>query len=209
MSAPSHAEIKSACERLAAYDPILADAYKAVGVPDWRTAPATYATLARGVTFQLISLAAAEAIWQRMLEQFGDTLSAQDILNASETELRACGQSGPKIAHLRSIAEACASGQLDLNRLDQLDSRAAHRDLVSIRGIGPWTANLFLLTALGRLDVFPTGDVGIMEAHRRLAGQEKRHNSKSFAPIVKAWVPVQGVAAHLLWAWLHRDRSAP
>ncbi|MEO0549611.1 MAG: DNA-3-methyladenine glycosylase 2 family protein [Pseudomonadota bacterium] len=207
MTAPPAEKVKAACEALAVQDPILAKAYQAIGVPAWRDAPATYGTLARAVTFQLISTTAAEAIWQRLLQRFGDPVSADSILAASEADLRSCGQSGPKIAHLKSIAEACVSGKLDFDRLEALDSPAAALELISVRGIGPWTANLFLLTALGRLDVFPHGDVGIMEAHRRLSATENRHDTKTFEPLVRNWFPYQGVAAHLLWAWLHFDRS--
>ncbi|MDJ0920470.1 MAG: DNA-3-methyladenine glycosylase 2 family protein [Henriciella sp.] len=207
MTAPSQTDVRDACQRLAGLDPVLNTAYQRTGVPAWRSVPATYATLARAVTFQLISIAAAEAIWQRMIARFGHEITPEDVLAASDADLRACGQSGPKVAHLKSIADACVSEQLDFERLARLDSASASAELRAVKGIGPWTANLFVLTAMGRFDVFPTGDVGIMEAHRRISGDEKRHNSRSFAPIVRNWTPVQGVAAHLLWAWLHLDRA--
>ena len=83
----------------------------------------------------------------------------------------------------------------------------ARKELLAVKGIGPWTADLFLLYALGKMDAFPIGDVGLMEAHKRLSGAEERMTAKAFTAHAEIWQPYRGVAAHLLWGWLNAERS--
>ena len=206
--APSRAEIDAACQELSRQDPHLAKAYSDVGAPDWRATTVSYETLARAVTYQLISLQAAGAIWQRVCAQLEHDICPERVLSLDEDRLRACGLSRPKVGHVRSIAEAIQSGALCFNRLRHADISAARRELLAVRGIGPWTADLFLMNALGHMDAFPQGDVGIMESYRLLQGAETREPAKDFLKRAEAWRPYRGVAAHLLWAWLHQWRDA-
>ncbi len=207
MSAPTEASLRHACDALAARDEALARAYTGVGLPQWRSVPATYATLARAVTFQLISLQAAGAIWMRTQALFAGPIDAEAMLDMPEDDLRGAGNSRPKIGHMKSIALAVTSGKLNFQRLENTDADTARAELLAVKGIGPWTANLFLLTALGHMDAFPPGDVGIMEAHRDLIGAEKRLSSKDFSALAETWTPYRGVAAHLLWGWWHHVRQ--
>lgn len=211
MTAPSTRRLKAACERLAGIDPALAGAYDAIGVPAWRSGSPTYAMIGRMIAHQQISTKAAATIWGRVEALLGE-VTASALLAAQPDDLRACGLSRPKVAHLTSIAEAMQSGALDLARVCASDLDTARAELVGVRGIGPWTAELFLLYAVGTMDAFPTADVGLMEAHRQLSGHDVRMESRAFTAHAEAWRPHRGVAAHLLWGWLNaaRDReSAP
>lgn len=206
MSGPPRRQLKAACERLATTDKALARAYEAVGVPAWRANPPSYALLGRMISHQQISLSAAAAIWARVETHLGE-VTAQTMLAADPEAIRACGMSRPKVAHLFSIAEAMVTGELNLERVCAAPLDAARTELLTVRGIGPWTAELFLLYAVGAMDAFPTADVGLMEAHKRLGRYETRMDSRAFTAHAERWRPYRGVAAHLLWAWLHLDRA--
>jgi DNA-3-methyladenine glycosylase II len=191
---------------LAEADPALARAYEAIGVPDWRAGEPSYAMLGRMISHQQISLAAAAAIWSRVEAHLGE-VTAEAMLEADLEAIRACGMSRPKVAHLISIAEAMVSGQLSLARVCAAPLDQARRELVSVKGIGPWTAELFLLYSVGAMDAFPVADVGLMEAHKRLGGYETRMDTRAFTAHAEGWRPHRGVAAHLLWGWLQVDRA--
>ena len=209
MTRPSSEMLTKASEQLAARDAALARAYADYGVPDWRHAEPDYAVIARMIAFQQITTRAARTIWGRVEAHLGPVCT-QAVLSAAEDDLRACGLSRPKIRHLRSIAEAVEAGALDLERVHAADMAAARAELIAVKGIGPWTADLFLM-ACGRLDAFPAGDVGLMEAYRLLRSDEARFESKAFTAIAEDWRPYRGVAAHLLWGWINaeRDRTYP
>lgn len=206
--APSATTIQAACEALADRDAELARAFADVGAPDWRAAPAAYETLARAIAYQLISTKAAGKIWERVCTHLEDDIRPDRVLSTSEEALRACGLSGPKIKHMKTIADAVQSGELCFERLRQAGIGAARAELLSVPGIGPWTADLFLMNALGHVDAFPHGDVGVMEAHRLLLGVDVRDTAKEFLQRAEAWRPYRGVAAHLLWKWIHQWRDA-
>ena len=206
MTAPSQARLKAACETLARVDPALAIAYDVTGLPVWRAGDPTYAMLARMITHQQISLGAAAAIWARTEALLGE-VTPEAVLAADPDALRACGQSRPKVGHLTSIAQSLVTGMLSLPRVCAAPLDEARRELVAVKGIGPWTAELFLLYSTGAMDAFPVGDVGLMEAHRRLAAHETRMDIKAFTQHAEGWRPHRGVAAHLLWAWLHMHRG--
>lgn len=206
MTAPPRRKLKAACEYLAATDPALALAYETIGVPEWRAREPNYALLGNMISHQQISLSAAAAIWARVEAHLGD-VTEHTMLAADPEAIRLCGMSRPKVAHLLSIAEAMASGQLDLARVCAAPLDEGRAELLAVRGIGPWTAELVLLYSAGAMDAFPTGDVGLMEAHKRLGKYEIRMDSKSFTAHAERWRPSRGVATHLLWGWLHVDRA--
>lgn len=208
MSAPSKETLILACETLSERDVALAKAYALHGLPTWRTTPAKYHTLARTVTYQQISLSAAGAIWGRLVDHFGGVskLTPEAILAASEDEIRACGMSRPKVAHLKSIAEAMVSGALNLTRVRKAPLEDARRELTSVKGIGPWTAEIFLLYS-GVVDALPTADIGLMQAYKLLRGDAERLDAKAFTKSAENWRPYRGVAAHLLWAHIHAVKA--
>lgn len=206
MTAPPPAKIRTACETLAGLDPALAHAYEAIGVPAWRASEPTYALLAKTVVYQLVSTRAADAIWGRVAA-FLDEVTPERVLSCDQEQLRACGLSGPKLSHMNTIAAAMRDGTLDLARVEAADVDAARTELLAVKGIGPWTADLFLLYAVGKVDAFPHGDVGLMEAHKRLGGYDTRMTNKDFSAHAEGWRPHRGVAAHLLWGWLNAERA--
>lgn len=189
-------------------DPALAKAYALHGLPNWRTAAPAYSTLARTVAYQQISLAAAGAIWDRVLKLFGgaEDITPAAILDADEQQIIACGMSRPKTAHLRSIAKAICDGDLDLWRVVSSPTDDARQELLAVKGIGPWTAEIFLLYT-GTLDAFPVGDIGLMNAYKMLRGDEERLAAKTFTEVAENCRPYRGVAAHLLWAHFHAVRE--
>lgn len=205
MTKPTQAVLTEACEHLASRDAGLARAYEELGVPDWRYGAPDYAVIARMIAFQQITTKAAATIWGRVEDTIG-TVCTEAILGADEDTLRGCGLSRPKIRHLRSIAEAVETGALDLARVHTADMAEARKELIAVKGIGPWTADLFLLYC-GRLDAFPSGDVGLMESYRMLHAVETRHETKAFDQLAMAWSPYRGVAAHLLWNWINTERA--
>ncbi|MDP3459037.1 MAG: DNA-3-methyladenine glycosylase 2 family protein [Hyphomonas sp.] len=205
-TAPPRRALKAACEYLATTDPALARAYDVIGIPVWRYQVPNYAMLGRMISHQQISLSAAAAIWSRVEAHLGE-VTAGAMLAADPEAIRLCGMSRPKVAHLVSIAEAMASGRLDLARVCAAPLDDARAELLAVRGIGPWTAELVLLYAAGAVDAFPTADVGLMEAHKRLGQYETRMDSKAFTAHAERWRPYRGVATHLLWGWLHVDRA--
>lgn len=205
MPRPNDKDLRQACEHLAVRDPALARAYADYGVPAWRHAEPDYAVIARMIAFQQITTRAARTIWERVEAHLGPVCT-ETVLSATEDDLRACGLSRPKVRHLRSIAEAVESGALDLHRVHAADMDTARAELIAVKGIGPWTADLFLL-ACGRLDAFPSGDVGLMESYRLLREDEVRQDAKAFSALAEGWRPYRGVAAHLLWAWINAERE--
>lgn len=206
MIAPSKRVLRRACEDLAERDAVLAQAYTEVDLPTWRGTEASYRTLARIVVYQLISTKAADAIWGRVEARY-DALTAPRVRNDDHDALLACGLSRPKLGHLLAIAEAVETGILDFDQLANVPIDQARKALLSVRGIGPWTAETFLMNALGHLDAFPHGDVGLMESFKRLSGAEARLPAKEFSQQASNWQPYRAVAAHLLYDWLHLDRA--
>jgi len=206
VTAPARKAIKTACEALSAIDPALARAYEITGVPDWRTHAPSYALLARTVVYQLVSTRAADAIWSRV-ETFLGEVTPERVLACDQDQLRACGLSRPKLSHMNTIAAAIAEGALDLARVQAAEVNDARAELLAVKGIGPWTADLYLLYAAGKMDAFPHGDAALMEAHRRLGGYETRMANKAFTEHAERWRPHRGVAAHLLWGWVNAERA--
>lgn len=205
MTAPNSDVLLGACGWLSERDPALAAAFAAYGVPKWRVGQPDYAVIARMIAFQQITTKAARTIWDRVEARLG-TVHTHTVLGEDEEALRACGLSRPKIRHLRSIAEAVESGELDLERVHKAGMEEARAELIAVKGIGPWTADLFLM-ACGRLDAFPVGDVGLMESYRLLSESEARLDSRAFSERAESWRPYRGVAAHLLWAWINAERA--
>lgn len=211
MAAPLDVRDRKALARavkvLARACPVMKAAHTSVGVPDWRIRPGGYAGLARIIAFQQVSTKAAATIWGRVEARLG-RITPEAVLAAPIEDLRACGLSRPKIAHLRSIATAVETGALNFRRLARSSDEDARAELIAVSGIGPWTADVYLMFSLGRTDVFPHADIGLSEAYRLLAEEDVRHPPKDFLLIGDRWRPYRGVASHLLWAHLNAARHA-
>lgn len=200
-------QLSKAVKALANECHIIKAAHDYVGVPEWRTRQGDYAGLARIIAFQQLSTKAAGAIWGRVEVLLGK-VTPKSVLAADIDALRACGMSRPKISHIRSIATAVTDGSLNFRRLERKSDDEAREELVAVKGIGPWTADVYLMFCLGRWDVFPHADIGLSEAYRMISGERKRHPPKKFLRTGERWRPYRGVAAHMLWAYINAARDA-
>ena len=196
----SQAALDDACARLLAIDPEAAPRLLAVGGPPalrWREPG--FAGLAATIVSQQVSVASAEAMLRRLKTELAP-LSAASVAAADDDALKRCGLSQAKMRALRALAAATADG-LDLDALGALAAEEAHDALIAVKGIGPWTADLFLLFCLGHPDVFPAGDLALREAARLAFGLRKRPDARQLEKIAERWRPLRGVAARLLWAY--------
>ena len=156
--------------------------------------------LAAIIVSQQVSTASANAIFAKVKANF-PTLDAAAIAGAADEDLRVCGLSGPKQRTLRGIAAAVDEGRLDFDALARADADAAHAVLCAIKGIGPWTADVFLLFCLGHADAFPAGDLALQEGAKLALGLPERPDAKALTALAERWRPLRGVAAHCLWAY--------
>lgn len=200
-------QLSRAVKALAKECHIIRAAHDYVGVPEWRTRAGDYAGLARIIAYQQLSTKAAGTIWGRVEVLLGK-VTPKAVLAADIDALRACGMSRPKIAHIRSIAEAVETGTLNLRRVARKSDDEARQELTAVKGIGPWTADVYLMFCLGRWDVFPHADIGLSEAYRMISGERKRHPPSKFLRTGERWRPYRGVAAHMLWAYINAARDA-
>ncbi|MEM1150866.1 MAG: DNA-3-methyladenine glycosylase 2 family protein [Pseudomonadota bacterium] len=211
MTAPSKAAIREGCEVLASRDAALARAYSERGIPEWRSGVCEFASLARMIAYQQVSTKAGAAIWGRV-EALCTPLDPETVLATHDDAFRGAGLSRPKVKYVKAIAEAVQTGALCFTTLPTIPRTDAVSALTAIKGIGPWSAEIFLMSATGDLDAFPPGDIGLIESYRLLAGDDTRHDIKAFTALANAWAPYRGVATHLLWAWFNHHRgheSAP
>jgi DNA-3-methyladenine glycosylase II len=173
-------------------------------IPLRRAAPG-FAGLARVVIGQQVSTASAAAIWTRFAAAFPDG-RPESVAGADAATLRAIGLSGAKIATLRAVAAAEADG-LDLDGLATLPGDVAHARLTAIRGIGPWTADVYLLFCLGHADVFPAGDLALRNAVGDAFGHDGPVPVADLHAMAGRWSPWRGVAARLFWAYYRARRN--
>ena len=152
------------------------------------------------VIAQQVSVASAEAIAARVRANI-TPLDAATINALSDDQLRACGLSGPKMRTFRALSEAILSGTLNLEALAGMRPEEAHRAMIQVKGIGPWTADIFLLFCLGHPDAWPAGDLALQEAARIALGMKTRPDAKRLEKIGERWRPWRGVAARILWAY--------
>ncbi len=194
-------------------DPVLKTLIDEFGGPlpideDGRRRPADhYGALVRSITGQQLSVKAAAAIWNRVLERFdGRTPTPEQILADDPDELRtACGFSRAKVAYLRSLAEHVLSGELELDRLGDMPDGEVIRELTAIKGIGEWTAHMFLMFTLHRGDVLPTGDLGVRNAARRAYGLAAAPLPAELEAIAEPWRPYRTRACLYLWRSLDNE----
>ena len=162
--------------------------------------------LVRAIAFQQISVAAGATIWGRV-EALVGAMNAQSVLKHDVEALKACGLSRPKARYVHAIAEAEVSGALDFDRIETASDADARAELVAVKGVGPWTADIYLMFGLGRPDILPAADLGLQEGYRRLFGEEARPDADRLSGASEAWRPVRTVAALALWAYLNAEQG--
>ena len=190
--------IRTAVEALASREPAFAGVVEKHGVPDPRNSERGAQTLLRTIVGQQVSVAAARSMWAKLEAAFGSPPDLQKLLAASDEDLRAAGMSRQKSGYIRSLAELVLTGELDLENLPADDEEAIAL-LTKIKGIGRWSAEIYLLFAEGRADVFPAGDLAVLVEIGRLMGLEEKPSEKQLREMAEAWRPYRGAAAVLAW----------
>lgn len=199
--------LPAALEALGRLDPDCARALDEVGPPPLRYRPPGFATLLRIIVAQQVSLASAAAIWGR-LEAACDPLVPERLLELSDEELRGAGLSRQKARYARSLAETVLSGALTVPALEALDDEAAIAAVSSVKGLGRWSAEVYLLFSLGRPDVWPADDVGLMMGAHKLKRLAERPDAKAMRTLAEPWRPYRAVAARLLWHYRTYGQAA-
>jgi DNA-3-methyladenine glycosylase II len=196
----TEADLAHAVESLVTLDPKVGEMLALSGPPPLRRRAGGFAGLASIVCSQQLSTASAAAIWGR-LELAFKPFDHHAILTARTPKLQRAGLSLPKIKTFREVARTVRDGGIDLSALHDMPADEAHAKLIAIKGIGPWTADIYLLFCIGHADAFPAGDLALQEAARIAYRKRKRPTAKQLEKIAEAWRPYRGVAARILWAY--------
>jgi DNA-3-methyladenine glycosylase II len=194
----TEADLDLAIGRLVDSDPRFGQVLSMAGRPPLRRRADGFAGLASIIVAQQLSTASAKAIWGRLTAAF-DRLDHTAVLRARTAKLARAGLSAGKIRTLKAIAKAIDRGELDLPALVGRPADDVHDALTAVHGIGPWTADIYLLFCLGHADAWPAGDLALQEAARLLLALPARPSAKDMQPLAEAWRPWRGAAACMLW----------
>lgn len=181
-------------------DDRLESIYAMTGRPPLRRSEGGYRGVMRIIAGQQVSKASAAAIWERM-ETALAPMEPKHVAQLDEDAFRAAGLSGPKIKAVKSLTSAILEGDLDLVGLETADDVTVSTQLCQVKGIGPWSAEVYLLTCLGRADAWPGGDLALQIAAADAFGLPERPDANAMMEIAEAWRPWRSVAARLLWAY--------
>lgn len=193
-----HDRLAAAARSVAGLDGDMARILATCGTPPLWDRPPGFVTLLRIILEQQVSLVSADAMYRRLLAQI-DPLTPENVLDKGETFLRSFGVTRQKAAYFVNAARAVRDGDLDLAALAREDDETAMARLTAVKGVGPWTARIYLLMVLCRPDVWPVGDVALATAFQKLKGLEKRPSQPELEAMAFAWAPHRATAARLLW----------
>lgn len=198
------ADFETHCETLAATEPVFRRILDRHGYPPlWKREP-NFTTLIRIILEQQVSLASANGTYQKLANAVPE-FTPDELLKLSAEEMRACAVSRQKASYLHSLSEAVTSNQLDLTALPDLSDEAVRQELTQIKGIGQWTANVFLMLALSRIDCFPTGDVALNNSLRHEFELTADQFQEASQNLITAWSPLRTIAVYFLWhAYIQR-----
>jgi DNA-3-methyladenine glycosylase II len=196
----SQSDLEEAIHALIQRDKRLKPVFEVTGMPALRQREPGFAGLAHIVCGQQLSTASASAIWARISTAF-DPFDHHAIRKARADRLGRLGLSAAKIKTLKLLARELAEERLNLDVLANEDADTAHNTLTSHHGIGPWTADVYLLFCLGHGDAWPAGDLAVQEAVKIGLGLKTRPTAKQMAPLAEPWRPLRGAAAHLWWSY--------
>lgn len=191
-------EIRYALNILSAREKSIAAALDRVGYPEPRIRPTGYKTLLRTIVGQQVSVAAATSVWRKLEAELGEAMEPGELLERDFDTLRACGLSRQKQGYARSLCELVQDGQIDFDNLPA-DDEAAIAELTRIKGIGRWSAEIYLLFAEGRPDIWPAGDLAVQEGVKRLLDLPERPSEKTTRELAENWRPHRGAAAIFTW----------
>ena len=198
----TQADLEDALAQLMLHDPRLVPIAEKAGAFALRQREAGFPGLCAIVCGQQLSTASAAAIRDRLFAAF-DPFHHETVRKARTDKLKRLGLSAAKIKAIREIGRAVARGRIDLTKVGEMDADDAHAALTALHGVGPWTADIYLLFCLGHADAFPAGDLAVQESARIAFSLRKRPDAKALTKLAEAWRPWRGVAAHLLWAYYH------
>lgn len=190
-------QINAGLDEIAAREPAIARALSLAGYPPPRVRPSGYITLLRTIVGQQVSVAAANSVWNKLETALGE-IAPEAVLAADFDTLRACGLSRQKQGYARSLSELVASGELVLEDLPH-DDEEAIAQLTRIKGIGRWSAEIYLLFAEGRPDIFPAGDLAVQAGMGRILGLEERPTERAIREAAEPWRPHRGAVTLLTW----------
>jgi len=196
----STADLEEGMTALAALDPAWEQIIARTGIPPLRRRESGFVSLASIIVSQQLSVASARAVWTRV-ENVLSPLTPERILAASDEEMRLSGLSRPKQKTLRAVAAAIVESRLDLSALETATPEFVHAHMTAVSGIGPWTADVYLLFCLGHRDGFAAGDLAVQEAAKVAFALPARPKPAELSELAEAWRPWRGVAARLLWAY--------
>jgi len=196
----TQADLEAAIHALVKQDPRLKPVFEVAGMPALRRREPGFAGLAHIVCGQQLSTASAAAIWGRLTAAF-DPFHHEPLRKARDGRLGRLGLSAAKIKTVKNLAREIAAERLNLDALANEDADAAHNTLTALHGIGPWTADVYLLFCLGHGDAWPAGDLAVQEAVKIGLGLKTRPTPKEMGPLAEPWRPLRGAAAHLWWSY--------
>jgi DNA-3-methyladenine glycosylase II len=191
-------QLREGLDRVAAGEPAIARALQLAGYPEPRIRETGYRTLLRTIVGQQVSVAAAASVWRKLEAELGEDMAPDALLAAEFDALRACGLSRQKQGYARSLCELVAGGGLDLDNLPS-DDEEAIAQLVRIKGIGRWSAEIYLLFAEGRADIWPAGDLAVQAGLGKILGHDERPSEKRVRELAEPWRPHRGAVAILTW----------
>lgn len=191
-------QLRASLDALASREKGIAKALKSTGYPEPRQSEPGYATLLRTIVGQQVSVAAAASVWNKLEAELGSGCAPEKLIAADFDALRACGLSRQKQGYARSLAELVISGALPLDAMPA-DDEEAIAYLTQVKGIGRWSAEIYLLFAEGRGDIWPAGDLAVQEGVKRILGLAERPSEKAIREIAEDWRPHRGAAAIFTW----------
>ena len=191
-------QLRAGLDAVGAIEPKIADAVARVGYPDERIRPTGYRTLLRTIVGQQVSVASADAVWRKMEAELGEDMVPAEVLERDFDTLRACGLSRQKQGYVRSLCELVTAGEIDFDALP-VDDEEAIAQLTRIKGIGRWSAEIYLLFAEGRPDIWPAGDLAVQAGIGKLLDLPERPSEKETRAIAEPWRPHRGATAIFTW----------
>jgi DNA-3-methyladenine glycosylase II len=188
-----------ACAELSKRDADLAAVFQTYGVPPLWAREEGFATLLHIILEQQVSVASALSAFNKLREKLNGAITPENLLSLTDAEMKACYFSRQKTVYARELAAAIAGGNLDLESFAKLTDEQIKTELKRIKGIGDWTADIYLLMAMRRPDVMPRGDLALHVAWQKLKRLERRPAADEFLEVAERWKPLRAVAARLLW----------
>ena len=191
--------MRKALNHLKKCDPVLRAIIERVGNYKMQYSPAEFSSLAEAIVYQQLNGTAAATIWRRFAALAGEPLTPEGILKLSTEQLRSVGLSKQKSSYLKDLAAKMAAGLLDFSKLAELSDEEVIQHLTQVKGIGVWTAHMFLMFSLRRPNVLPTGDYGVQMAVKKHYRKRKLPKAKDMEKIARAWEPYRSVACWYMW----------